>query len=189
MLKTLGFYQFAAPGIKLSRLLALQEEAQSDIFAEFRNKNDLLVDIVAFCLLPASVNLILKQNKDNGIPFFLSQTLNSYTRFKNSRKDSKGPLFVDSYKAKKIDGSLLAASSRHMHLLPLTSRIVEDMSELEELPLCSYWEYLHPEYDSLTKKEYILDNFPGESGGYKAYVEDEAGYQGTLGEIKEFMFK
>ena len=188
LLKTFGFYHYENPGIKLSRLLAMNDESQSNFIEQLKIKNDLLVEIIVFSLLPHSINMILMQKKDNGISNFLSQILNSYTRYLDSKRNTKGSVFVDSFKAKEITADNLLPLSRHIHLLPVMKREV-DISELSEHPWSSFWEYTHPDYESLSVKEHVLQHFSQDSEGYKNYVENIEDYKNTLPEIKKLIFK
>lgn len=188
-LKTLSFYQFDSPGIKLSRLLAMKHDSQSEFVKQLEQKGDRLVEIVCFCFLSGSIDLLLRQKKEGGISLMMSQFLNSYTRYFNSKRKSKGAAFLDSFKAKEIGEELLENISRYIHLRPLNSGSVGEVTELSEYPWNSYWEYTHPGYDSLSKKEFVLSRFAGDSEEYKRFVENLNDYNNTFASIKSLVFK
>jgi hypothetical protein len=188
-LKTLAFYQFYSPDIKLSRLLSMTNESQSEYFEKLKERADRLVEIISFCLVPKSLNLLLLQKKEGGISSFLSQFLNSYTRYFNSKSKRKGPLFIDSFKAKPVEAEKLSLVSRHIHLKPFRQSVVSDISELSDYSWSSFWEFTHPEYGALSRKEYILALFDGKEGKYKEFVENVEDYKNSVSEIKNFVFK
>ncbi len=47
------------------------------------SEDNLLVDIVGYCLMPTHIHLILCQLKDNGISLYMKKILDSYSRYFN----------------------------------------------------------------------------------------------------------
>jgi len=73
------------------------------ILAEKDDREDPLVDIAVYCLMPSHVHLVLKQLVDGGIAKFMQKVFTAYTMFFNSRSGRTGALFAGTYKAKHID--------------------------------------------------------------------------------------
>ncbi|MFH1855789.1 MAG: transposase [Candidatus Omnitrophota bacterium] len=52
------------------------------------------IEIIAYCLMPTHLHLMLKQLKDNAISDFMRKLLNSYSRYFNVKYKRKGTLRV-----------------------------------------------------------------------------------------------
>lgn len=77
-----------------------------------RKKRKLLVEILAFVLMPNHYHLILRQLQKNGIVDFM-QKLGGYTMYFNKVNQRVGPLFQGSFKA------VLVEKTPHFIYLPL----------------------------------------------------------------------
>lgn len=180
-LRVLKYYQSSSPPIKLSRFLTLHHDDQ-DLITKQMSKLPKLVNILSFCLMPNHFHFLLKQLQDNGISTFLSLLQNSYTRYFNTKHERVGPLFLDQFKAVRIEtDEQLIHVSRYIHLNPYSSFITKSWEDL----LKYRWSSL-PEY--LTKAEicdtdFILSLFKN-ARSYKKFVSDQADYQRKLDVIK-----
>src|SRR3989344_4291689 len=65
-----------------------------------RKPRKILVDIVAYALMPNHYHLLLQQRRDNGISLFLQKLGSGYTSYFNLRHERSGVLFQGKYKAK-----------------------------------------------------------------------------------------
>lgn len=93
--------------------------------ASFNVKSrDLLVEIIAFCLMPNHFHLILKQLRENGITKFMQKLGTGYTMYFNQRNQRTGSLFQGSFKAILVD--------KDNYFLPLTNYIHLNPVELIE---------------------------------------------------------
>lgn len=178
MLRTVMFYKFMRPPIKLSKFLKLEAERQEEILKILHNR-DVLNDIFAYCLMPNHFHLLLKQKKDNGIAVFLSNMQNSYTRYFNTRNERDGSLFLDQFKAIRIetDDQLLHVS-RYIHLNPYTGFIIKSLRQLDNYPWSSFSDYLRSD-NSFVDTEFLLNSFKNRDG-YKKFVYNQADYQRKL---------
>jgi len=141
-----------------------------------------LVEIIAYCIMPTHVHLILKQLKEKGISNYMSKLLNSYTRYFNTKYKRKGPLWEGRFKNVLVDNDeQLLHLTRYIHLNPVTAYLV---NKPEEWPASSYKEYLGKE--EICKYSNILD-IKAES--YKKFVEDQVSYQRELAKIKELVLE
>jgi putative transposase len=142
------------------------------------------VEIIAFCLMPTHVHLLLKQLEDDGISTFTGNVLNSYARYFNKKHQRKGPLWVDRFKGVGIEtDEQLWHVSRYIHLNPTTTNLV-DKPELWKFS--SYTEALNdaPSPSRLTPSISHL-GFTAQS--YRRFVENQIDYQKKLAAIKALM--
>jgi len=169
--ETVKFYQFGNSGIKYS-----VSSKNSDNSIDRTNK---LVEIIAYCIMPTHIHLILKQLKKNGISDFMRYVLNSYTRYFNIKNNRKGPLWEGRFKSVLIENNdYLLHLTRYIHLNPVTSYLVK---KPEQWKASSYTEYLNEFNQRLTNMDGIFDFTPET---YKEFVEDGISYQQELARIK-----
>ena len=145
-----------------------------------------LVDLLAFCFMPTHFHFILKQVCENGISTYISNILNSYTRFFNLTHKRKGPLWVGRFGRRliKTDEDFLHMS-RYVHLNPTTSGLVKNPQK---------WEYSsYREYLKLGDKKNVICNEQDlveiEPKNYKIFVNDHIGYQKELVQIKHLIME
>ncbi|MCM8795996.1 MAG: transposase [Candidatus Omnitrophica bacterium] len=150
------------------------------------NINDKRVEIIAYCIMPTHLHLILKQLKNNGISVFMGNILNSYSRYFNLKHKRKGPLWEGRFKniLVKNDEQLLHLT-RYIHLNPVTASLV---SNPEDWNASSYREYLQQvqAVEKICKYDDILEIDPV---SYKKFVEDRISYQRDLAKIKNLIFE
>lgn len=182
MKQTIRYYQIENPPTKFSKFI---RRCKDNICKDFSSDKEKLASIVAYCLMPTHIHLVLKQLKENGISIFMSHVLNSYTRYFNIKHDRKGPLWESKFKnvLVKTDGQLLHLT-RYVHLNPVTAYLVR---KAEDWPFSSYQEYLLKIDDNEKICEYhgILDINPAY---YKDFVEDNVSYQRELARLKSLYF-
>lgn len=184
---TLSYYQFSNP-MKLSKLLQLPSENREKVLSELESKNDQLIEIVCFCLMPNHFHFLIKQLKENGIAKFLSNFQNSYTRYFNTRNKRTGPLFLDQFKAVLVEtDEQLVHVSRYIHLNPLTSFVVKNFEDLKDYPWSSFGEYLFKNYNMVCSKESVLNFF--RKNDYEAFAQDQVKYQQELHRIKHLILE
>ncbi len=96
MWKLFEYYQYTGQPLRFSeyvRQYQVKKQGFNDIIQRERKSWRQIVDIIAFCLMPTHIHLILKQLHDNGIEQFMANCLNAYTRYFNLRHNRKGPLW------------------------------------------------------------------------------------------------
>ena len=111
----------------------------------------------------------------------MSNVLNSYTRFFNTKYDRKGPLWVGRFKNIPIESDeQLLHLTRYVHLNPVTAKLV---NQAEEWKHSSYREYIQKPNKPQTICHYsdVLDIKQTE---YQDFVHDHASYQRELAAIK-----
>ncbi|MDY6821164.1 MAG: transposase [Deferribacterota bacterium] len=148
------------------------------------NSKKLVVDIIAYCIMPTHIHLVLKQLVDNGIFIFLRKLLNSYTRYYNIKNERSGPLWQGRFKNVLVDSNeQLLHLTRYVHLNPTTAGIVKNP---EDWPYSSYLEYLNISNDKICNYYKYLDI---DMKDYKEFVDNRKDYQRELGLIKHLTFE
>ena len=182
MEEAVSYYQW---GMRNTRFSRWKDTKNKDAF-ERNIKEDKLVDIIAYCIMPTHFHLILKQLKDKGISVFMSQISNSYTRYFNLRHKRKGPLWEREFQNVLVstDEQFLHLT-RYIHLNPVTAFLAD---KPEDWPVSSYKEFLGEveEDKKICRFEELLDIKPDL---YKTFVDDRISYQRDLGKIKHLILE
>lgn len=187
-MEVITYYLFSSPPMRLSKFLKLSNDERSKIMTAMITKTKRLIDILSFCLMPNHFHFLLKQIVNNGIPRFVSNFENSYTRYFNTKHERTGPLFLDQFKAVRIEtDEQLLHISRYIHLNPYTSYVVKDFESLNRYPWSSFPEYLEEKTDICEKKA-ILGFFKN-SRAYERFVFDQTDYQRKLHAIQHLLLK
>ena len=186
ILNALQFYQFDNMPIRFSRFIESARTLKRGFRDHLLNLVDdkkKLVEIIAYCLMPTHIHLILKQLVKNGITIYMSNVLNSYSHYFNLKHKRKGPLWESAFKNVLIlsDEQLLHLT-RYAHLNPPTARLVDKPEDWE---FSSYNEYLGKVKgrDKICAYKDLLDIEPKE---YQKFVNDRIDYQRELAQIKSF---
>lgn len=188
-LEVLSYYRFASPSKKLSYFLLLASDERMKIIDNMKNKSQRLIEIVAFCLMPNHFHFLLKQLSHNGISEFMSNFQNSYTRYFNTKNERTGPLFLDQFKAVRIEtDEQFIHVSRYIHLNPLTSYVIKDFDSLKRYPWSSFKDYVVENPDSVCSTKTVLDYFKNKTL-YELFVKDQIDYQRKLHMIKHLVLE
>ncbi len=188
MLNVIRYYQMEKPLIRFSDFLRSSKVQLGDVNISFpdRSNKEKLVEIIAYCLMPTHIHLILKQLKEDGISIFMNRILNSYTRYFNIRHKRKGPLWEGRFKNILVTtDEQLIHITRYIHLNPVTAYLVD---KPEKWPASSYREYLLKvnERDKICKYDEILNI---DQISYKDFVENRISYQRELAKIKNLLIE
>lgn len=176
----LRYYNNENPPVRFSYFARLKRPekkmALNQMNGAYMNSKGTLVEIMAYCIVPNNIHLILKQKKDKGISTFMGNVLNSYTRYFNVKYNRKGALWEGRFKRTWIRTyEQFLEVSRFVHLSPVISNLVHNVQDWEA---SSYREYLGREnkHNSLCRYK---STFKVEPVMYKKFVEED------FGEIKE----
>jgi len=182
MKEVVSYYQWEVRETKFSRWRNTKNKG----IVERNAKDDKLIDIIAYCVMPTHFHLILKQLKDKGISVFMSQISNSYTRYFNLKHKRKGPLWEKEFQNVLVstDEQFLHLT-RYIHLNPVTAFLAD---KPEDWPVSSYREFLEEVEDGekICSFKNILDITPKQ---YKTFVDDRISYQRGLGKIKHLILE
>ena len=125
------------------------------------------ITLVAFCLMPNHIHLVVKQEGERSISSFMQSLHTRYGKYHKKYHSSSGPLFEDRFKARLIqDTKDLLKVTRYVHLNPKNTD-----------PFAYRWSSL-PYYKSKKKPIWINTKIIQEefakSGftiGYKSYLD------------------
>jgi len=178
MIEMLRYYKYEKPPMRFSIYQEAIEKGITSINNELSSK-DTLVDLIAFCIMPTHIHLILCQLKENGISLFMQNLLNSYSRYFNVKYERKGPLWQGRFKGILIEtDEQLLHLTRYIHLNPTSDGLVDHP---EDWSYSSYNEYLGSLLNGLTNFNRYLVIDPAT---YKTFVDSRKDYQQRLSEIK-----
>ena len=183
----INYYRFKDTPASFSKFKRLDNETRKQILNDLIKRNDLLVEIVAYCLMDNHFHFLLKQIADKGVARFISNLQNGYAKFFNLRNERIGPLFQPMFKNVRIvtDEQLLHVS-RYIHLNPSTSYLVE-IKDLENYHWSSLSSYLKSSGSIFVDPKLVLSLISRKK--YKEFVYDHADYQRDLGRIKHLTFE
>ena len=183
--QTLKFYRFSNPPLNLSKFLEINQSKREDYLET--SWGEKLVSIKCYCLMPNHFHLLLEQLVDGGISRYLSQVLNSYTRYFNTKTKRVGQLFLDQFKNVLVENEeQLLHLSRYIHLNPYSSNVVSNLRGLEKYEWSSLLEYIGGGEESVCDKDPVLASFKTR-GSYRKFVFDRADYQRELKKIEHLL--
>ena len=181
--KALEYYRCTRE-LSLSRYLALQEQGERTKTGSGNPAPTArIIEIIAYCLMPTHIHLVLRQTVDEGISIFMNNILNSYSRYFNIKQKRKGPLWEGRFKNVRVEtDEQLMHLTRYVHLNPVTAGIVD---KPEEWRYSSYLEYLNEKKGTCVFEE-LLDMSPNQ---YRIFTEDRIDYQKKLAVIKHLLLE
>lgn len=186
MIETIQYYQREKRPIKFCRFNKFREGTTKYLKSDISmSESEKLVEIIAYCIMPTHIHLVLKQLKDKGVSLFMNNILNSYSRYFNIKHNRKGPLWEGRFKNVLVGREeQLLHLTRYVHLNPVTARIVNTPIDWKA---SSYKEYLSDAIgeDRICKYSDILNITPT---AYRKFVEDRISYQRELAKIKNLLF-
>ncbi|MBI4226476.1 transposase [Candidatus Roizmanbacteria bacterium] len=179
------YYRSSKADIRYSHFKRLPDNLRKEKEKQIKFEKYFKVDILGYNLMPNHFHLLLEQKLDKGIIRFMSDNLNSLTRFFNILNDRKGPIFLPQFRSRHIQNKeQLKHTLRYMDLNQYSAQLVKKLEDLEKYEFSSFREYLHPSKNNICNTEEVLRLFGGSSEKYKKFVFDNAEYQKTLELIK-----
>ena len=138
------------------------------------HERKLLVEVLAFCLMPNHYHLLLRQTKDKGITNFMHKLGTGYTMSFNKKYKRVGSLFQGTFNAVLIDKeNHFLNLPYYIHLNPLDIqspewryRKIKDYDKtieyLNHYKWSSHLDYCGKKnFPSITRREFLLDIFDG----------------------------
>lgn len=171
---------------KYSEFVDLDPALQLAVRQNLKEENEILVEIVAYCLMPTHIHLVVQQVIDDGIAKFIGRILNGYSRYFNTKHKRLGPLWSSRFKSVHVSSNdQLLHLTRYIHLNPTSANIVK---KPEEWQFSSYNEYNGSgnNLSGLCKFEHLFDFKPAQ---YKKFVESRKLYQKDLAKIKKLIIE
>lgn len=189
-LTSIWFYRISTTPFSLSRFFSLKADDKKAFLKDF-NRRDTRVKVICYCLMPNHFHLLLKQSKENGISSFMSDFQNSYTRYYNIAHERSGALFMNQFRAVRIEtDEQMIHLSRYIHLNPHTGFIVKTLEEIETFPWSSIGEFANRK--SASRRFCTVDevvSFFKDKSEYMKFLLDQAGHQRELKRIEHLTFK
>jgi len=187
-LTTLDFYRFKNPGLKLSKVLVLPKKAKEEFFLSLKAENKKLVEVICYCLMPNHFHFLLRQKIKDGVPKFVSNFANSYTRYFNTKQERIGPLFQGIFKAAHIENdNQLIHVSRYIHLNPVVSFVAKE-NDLDTYPWSSLSEFLGLYARGICESETVLGFFRSKEK-YRQFIHDQIDYAKKLEMLKHLVLE
>jgi len=175
------YYRSSASILRFSNFQKLSPELFSQYEKKVLDQRTFRVSILSYCLMPTHYHFLIKQKKDNGISFFISQLQNSFTKFYNIKFQRVGPIFLEKFKSKPITSEeQLKHVSRYIHLNPYSSGLIKQINQIKNYQYSSFHEYLKPTKNNLSDPNLILSLFDDNIKRYEEFVLNNAEYQKTL---------
>ncbi|MFH1360654.1 MAG: transposase [Candidatus Omnitrophota bacterium] len=179
MLSTLSYYQYEEIDCRFSHFLLSEERSKKSLTSIQPAKKT--IKIIAYCLMPTHIHLILEQLIDQGISRYMNLVLKSYSKYFNAKHKRKGPLWEGRFKSIliKSDEQLLHLT-RYIHLNPVSAALV---NLPQDWKFSSYGEYINLVKEN-TKICAFNDYLEISTMQYEKFVKDQIGYQRELQQIK-----
>ncbi|MCF7888201.1 MAG: transposase [Candidatus Omnitrophica bacterium] len=181
MKNLLKYYAQLNPPLRFSYFLRMENKKNKrakEIYEKLET-NKQRVNIVAYCIMPTHIHLIIKQLEEKGISSFINDVFNSYTRFFNIKHKRRGPLWDKRFQHVLVESDeQLLHLTRYIHLNPVTAYLTD---KPESWDFSSYREYISCEKDKICQFDNLLEVEPN---SYKKFVKDRISFQRELANIK-----
>ena len=185
MIQMFRFFSYGGNLPRFSQFITyhvVQKEGFEQALKQLVGENNKLMQIIAYCLMPTHIHLVVKQLQNNGLSIAVGNMLNAYTRYFNIKHKRQGPLWMSRFKNVLVNSDeQLLHISRYVHLNPVAAGLVNNAAQWKN---SSYAEYATP--DKISHPLCDFRNYINENPyRYRAFVDDRAGYQRELAKIKK----
>jgi len=167
----------------------------------FVDSRDKLVEILAFCIMPNHLHLLVRQLKNDGVFKFMKKFGSGYGRYFNEKYHRKGYVFQNRFVAVRIKNdrqfkiifayihsnpaSLIEPKWREIGIKNLEKVI----NFIENYKWASYQDYIGKQnFPSVTEREFLLETMGGKRG-CKQFMKDWLKYRGKIKEKEEGKIK
>ena len=177
-----GLYEF---NDKAPALSSYYYSSEVGLRKGVERKRRVLVDVLAFCLMPNHYHLLVKQVDEGGITDFMRKVGTGYTNYFNKKRDRVGSLFQGKFKARHVtDNAHLLYLPLYIHLNPLDltmpewrDKVLKNSQQalryLETYRWSSHLDYLGKNnFPLITVRGFLSDLY----GGSEQYRRDMAEY-------------
>ncbi|MBU2044271.1 MAG: transposase [Candidatus Omnitrophica bacterium] len=185
IIDALCFYSLEDPPCKFAYYKNSIEKNSKSKFQQVQFDR-LILRIIAYCIMPTHIHLILEQSKDNAVSQYMNFILKSYSKYFNVKHKRKGPLWEGRFSNVRVEtDEQLLHLTRYLHLNPVTAGIIDRPQDWQ---FSSYREYL-----GLISEDQRLCSydqfFKIDSKSYKKFVNDQISYQRELAKIKNMLME
>jgi len=162
----------------------VKSEGFNNVISSISKDKNKLVQIIAYCLMPTHIHLILKQLQENGISNYMRKILESYSTYFNTKHQRRGPLWESRFKNVLVNNDeQLLHLTRYIHLNPVTASLTDNP---KDWLFSSYKEYLTEDENPICQFNDILEIKPRI---YLKFVNDQISYQKELAKIKRLVIE
>ncbi len=152
-------------------------------------REETLVDVGSYCLMPNHIHLLLKEKIEGGISLFLQKLFTAYSMFYNKKHGRTGKLFEGVYKAEHADSdNYLKYLYTYINLNPISlidkgwkDRIIKDKIKAKDF-LKSYKYSSYFDYVGINREENIILN----KDAFPEYFESQLDFDSMVNEWIEF---
>lgn len=187
-LELIKYYKYQYTPVSYSKLLQQPKEIRGDVLKKLK-KNNTYVDILAYCLMPNHFHFMLQQNTDKGVPIFISNFSNAYTKYFNTKHERNGPLLEGVFKAVFVEtDEQLIHLSRYIHLNPVVSSIIGEV-DIHKYKWSSFPEYISLLDNDRVANDDLVLRIVGSKEKYREFVVDHVDYARRLRLIKHLVIE
>lgn len=148
----------------------------------YKQKN-IVIKLIAYCIMPDHYHLLIKIKNEDMFFQYMNDIGNSYSKYFNTTRDRKGPLWQSSYQTVLVmTNEQLLHLSRYIHLNPVTKYLVD---KPERWIYSSYNEYIN---NKNLLSRYIHEISIQDKCQYKKFVENNIDYQRKISLLKNLKF-
>ena len=142
-IQILEYYNYSYPKPGFSRFLESPQNKLLPIKSLLKPHNSQIMKLISWHLMPDHYHIEVKITTEELAYKFLNNIGNSYTRYLNTKRKRKGPLWQSPYKAVALKtNEQVLHVSRYIHLNSTTSGLVQNPQDWE---FSSYREYISNE--------------------------------------------
>lgn len=183
----INYYRYTSPNLRYSYYNRLSQESRQFFLEELEKNNPKQVAIYVFSLIPNHFHFLLKEIVESGIVKFLSNLQNSYAKYFNTKTKRKGSLFLEMFKAVRIESDeQFIHTARYIHLNPTSSYLIKKVNELKNYSWCSLKNYLGREGWPFVETNFLRSFFSSKEA-LESFTFDQIDYQRKLEEIKHLI--
>lgn len=183
MMEYIELFQFENFNYKYTDFKRLDLSVQTQI-RENLKLDEKRVQVVAYCLMPTHLHMVLKQNTELGISKYMGKVLDSYSKYFNNRHKRFGPLWSSRFKNLLVNNDeQLLHLTRYIHLNPTSAGLINNPEEWAYSSLSEFIETSNFR-NKMCEFNGLFDFTPE---NYKAFVADKKDYQKNLSVIKSLM--
>lgn len=155
----------------------------SRYFQEIAGQASRHVTIIAYCLMPTHLHIIVQQERAEGISTYMANVLNSYARYFNTKYKRKGPLWVGRFKSVPVEtDEQLLHLTRYIYLNAVTARLVNNAADWQHSSYAEYVAEGMAAHDRLCSYSGLINMQPS---AYATFVAEQIPLQRELAVIKK----
>lgn len=184
LFELIKYYRYSHT-LRFSKFKLLSKERRKEYISWIiGEKGRRLVEIFAYAFMPDHYHLLLRQERKGGIKDYVSNFRNAYAKYFNIKNKSRGSLFINPFKAKRVESDeILLHVSRYIHLNPVTSYLIE-IDKLHQDFRTSFPDYIKKSSSGFVNTKFLIDII-GSRNKYNKFIEDQVAYQRKLRLIKK----